>query len=70
MEKNEEIIKYIKQALEFNRQGKTREGIDTITKLIELEPNWEVNYYNRGVLYGHLEDWDNAIADYSKQRIL
>lgn len=66
MEKADEIEKYFSQALELEEQGKTEEAIKVYTRLIELEPEQYVNYYNRGVLYGYLHELDKAIADYDK----
>ena len=37
-----------------------------MTKAIELNPNYAIAYYNRGLAYGEKGDYERAIKDYSK----
>jgi len=74
MDKNDEIIFFIKKYLELDKQRAREEEMAVLTKLIALDPRCETPYrdfyfnyyYNRGVLYGYLSQWDKAIADYTK----
>ena len=51
----------------FNIQnGKFKDGIENINKSIELKNNWEIPYFYRAVAYQALEEFDNAILDYTK----
>ena len=42
------------------------EDIASYTKAIELNPDDDDAYYNRGWAYGKLEQYDKAIDDYTK----
>ena len=48
------------------QNGKYTDGIEKITKSIELKNDWEIPYFYRGVAYQALEDFDEAILDYTK----
>ena len=41
-------------------------NIADYTKAIELDPNYALAYYNRGMLKGDLNDHNVAVADYNK----
>lgn len=74
MEKEDEIVFYIKKYRELDDRRARDEEMVVLTKLIELDPRCETpyndfyfnHYYNRGVLYGYLGQDDKAIADYTK----
>jgi len=74
VEKEDEIAFYIKKYRELDNQRRREEEMEVLTKLIELDPRCEASYngfhfnhyYNRGVLYGYLDEWCKAIADYTK----
>ena len=74
MKRKDEITLCIKKYLELDKQRARDEEMTVLTKLIELDPYCETPYqdfyfnyyYNRGVLYGYLDEWDKAIADYTK----
>ena len=40
--------------------------MQTLTKAIELNPNYAKAYYNRGIAKFDLQDYKGAIADYTK----
>lgn len=48
------------------RNGKFDEAIDKINKSIELKRDWEIPYFYRAVAYQALENFDNAMLDYTK----
>jgi len=74
MDKKEEIVFYIKKFRELDDQRNRDEEMIVLNKLVELDPRCEVPYndfyfnyyYNRGVLYGYLDDDNKAIVDYTK----
>jgi len=74
MDKKEEIVFYIKKYRELDDQRERELEMLVLTKLIEIDPRCEVpyndfyfnHYYNRGVLYGYLDENDKAIVDYTK----
>lgn len=47
-------------------QGKYQDSIAYLDKSIELKPDWEISYFYRGVAYQALEQWNDAILDYTK----
>lgn len=66
MKKEDEIAFYLKKFLELDKNRDRDEEMVVLTKLIELDPYCETHYYNRGVLYGYLDQLGKAIADYTK----
>ena len=50
----------------YIQNGKYEEGIENITKSIEIKNDFEISYFYRAVAYQALEDFDNAILDYTK----
>ena len=74
MERKDEITLCIKKYRELDKHKARDEEMAVLTKLIELDPYCETPYqdfyfnyyYNRGVLYGYLNQWGKAIADYTK----
>ncbi len=57
---------FLDNGIELIRAGKFREGIDEINKSIELKNDWEIPYFYRAVAYHSLEEYDNALLDYTK----
>lgn len=57
---------FLDNGIELIRAGKFREGIDEINKSIELKNDWEIPYFYRAVAYHSLEEYDNAMLDYTK----
>lgn len=43
-----------------------QQGIENINKSLELKSDWEIPYFYRAVAYQALEDFDEAILDYTK----
>lgn len=48
------------------QNGRFQSGIDNINKSLELKSDWEIPYFYRAVAYQALEDFDEAILDYTK----
>lgn len=48
------------------QNGRFQNGIDNINKSLELKNDWEIPYFYRAVAYQALEDFDEAILDYTK----
>ena len=46
--------------------GKFEEGIEKINKSLELKKDWEIPYFYRAVAHQALENFDEAILDYTK----
>ena len=50
----------------MNALGKFQEAIEDYNKTIELNPNYEVIYNDRGVAKANLDNFQEAIEDYNK----
>lgn len=48
------------------QNGKFQDGIQKINKSLELKNDWEIPYFYRAVAYHSLEQYDNAMLDYTK----
>lgn len=48
------------------QDGKFSEAIEKINKSLELKNDWEIPYFYRAVAYQALENFDEAILDYTK----
>ena len=48
------------------QDGKYTEAIDLINKSLELKNDWEIPYFYRAVANQALENFDDAILDYTK----
>lgn len=48
------------------QNGRFQQGIENINKSLELKSDWEIPYFYRAVAYQALEDFDEAILDYTK----
>jgi tetratricopeptide (TPR) repeat protein len=46
--------------------GVWEKAIADFTKIIELNPDDAIAYYNRGMAYSFLQNYSNAIADYNQ----
>ena len=57
---------FLDEGIEKIHQGKFQEAIDLISKSIELKNNWEISYFYRGAANQVLENFDDAILDYTK----
>ena len=46
--------------------GKYKDGIEKINQSLELKNDWEIPYFYRAVAHQALENFDDAILDYTK----
>ena len=46
--------------------GKYEQAIENINKSIEMKKDWEIPYFYRAVAYHALENYDEAMLDYTK----
>ncbi len=49
--------------LEQGGESGFREAVEAFTRAIELEPDSPMAYFNRGLAYSALEEWDRSTAD-------
>lgn len=57
---------YIDNGIYNFQQGKLDEALEYINKSIELKNDWEISYFYRGVVHQALENFDEALLDYTK----
>lgn len=48
------------------QNGRFQNGIENINKSLELKNDWEIPYFYRAVAYQAMENFDEAILDYTK----
>ena len=48
------------------QQGKFKQALENINKSIELKNDWEISYFYRAVAHQALENFDEAMLDYTK----
>ena len=58
--------KYLDDGIYEFQHGKYNEAIENINKSIELKNDWEIPYFYRAASYQALENYDEAILDYTK----
>ena len=63
---SEEYKNFLDDGIEKINSGKLQEAITLIDKSIELKKDWSISYFYRAVAYDALEEFDNAILDYTK----
>ena len=59
---NEEIVNFLKE--KGAKEDENWKAIEDFNKTIELDPQDAAAYYNRGVTYGNLGEYQKAIDDY------
>lgn len=58
--------KYIDEGIFNIRSGEFEKAIENISKSIALNNNWEISYFYRAVAHQALENFDEAMLDYTK----
>lgn len=58
--------KYIDEGIEAIHNGKYEDAIVKIDKSISLKNDWHISYFYRGVANQALENYDDAMLDYTK----
>ena len=48
------------------QNGRFESAVENINKSLELKNDWEIPYFYRGVAYQAMEDFDEAMLDYTK----
>jgi len=61
-----EYKKYLDNGIYDIQDGKFKSAIENINKSLELKNDWEIPYFYRAVAYQALEDFDEAMLDYTK----
>ena len=61
-----EYKKYLDDGIYDFQCGKYSEALDNFNKSLELKKDWEIPYFYRGVANQALENFDDAILDYTK----
>lgn len=57
---------YIDEGIVDIHNGKYKNAIENIDKSIELNGNWEISYFYRGVAHQAMGNYDEAMLDYTK----
>lgn len=58
--------KYLDDGINDIRCGKCTDGIEKINKSLEIKNDWEIPYFFRAVANHSLENFDEAMLDYTK----
>ena len=58
--------KFLDIGIFYIQNGKCKEGIENINKSLEIKDDWEIPYFYRAVAYQTLNEFDNAMLDYTK----
>ena len=61
-----EYKQYLDNGIYDIQDGKFKSAIENINKSLELKNDWEIPYFYRAVAYQALEDFDEAMLDYTK----
>ena len=57
---------YIDNGINDIRNGEFQSAIENINKSLELKKDWEIPYFYRAVAHQAIENFDDAILDYTK----
>jgi len=57
---------YLDNGIYDIQDGKYLNAIENINKSLELKNDWEIPYFYRAVAYQAMEEFDNAMLDYTK----
>lgn len=57
---------YLDNGIEKINAGKFSEAIEEINKSIGMKKDWSISYFYRAVAYDAMENFDEAILDYTK----
>ncbi len=63
---NCEYKKYLDEGIYNIQDGKYESAIQNINKSLELKNDWEIPYFYRAVAYQALENFNEAMLDYTK----
>lgn len=57
-------MEYLVKGNQYHYQGLYYSAIDEYTKMIEVNSNNHVGYYNRGLSYFYLKEYEKAFEDF------
>ena len=57
---------HLDEGISLIQSGNFRSGIENINKSLELKKDWAIPYFYRAVAYDALEEYDEAMLDYTK----
>ena len=66
MEEKFQYKYYLDEGIKDIYEGKFNDAIEKITKSIEVKNDFDVSYFYRAVAHQSLENWDEAMLDYTK----
>ena len=66
MEEKFQYKYYLDEGIKDIYEGKFISAIEKISKSIEVKNDFDVSYFYRAVAYQSLENWDEAMLDYTK----
>lgn len=58
--------KYLDEGIYNIQDGKYKNAIENINKSLEIKNDWEIPYFYRAVAHHALENFDEAMLDYTK----
>ena len=62
----EDYKSFLDKGIEEINNGKFQDAIESITESIKLKNDWAISYFYRAVAYDALEEFDEAMLDYTK----
>jgi tetratricopeptide (TPR) repeat protein len=66
LDPNHLLSNYHKARILYYNEDDFRGAIAAFNRVLAVNPNDDSSYYNRGMSYKFLEEWDNAIADFHR----
>lgn len=65
-EKIDTAEEYVLQGQNFERRGQPAKAVKSYSSAIKLAPEQSTTWYDRGVIYGQLNQLEKALSDYNK----
>lgn len=65
-EQTDQVSNYSQQVNAYFKQGRYKEAIEELQKIIELRPDYSYAYYNLGIAYQNLDQIDKAYENFKK----
>lgn len=57
---------HLDNGIAYFRSGRFKEAIECIDKSLEMKSDWAIPYFYRAACYHSMEEYDEAMMDYSK----
>src|SRR5437868_1448336 len=61
-----EALKHKQAGLEFDHAGEFEKAIEEYDIALDLDPEYDLVFYDRGVVHAEMEDYGSAIRDYKR----